>query len=424
MVFNMKSNEVDANYMRWAISNNISLFFADPMKFLLGDSGSGGNSSPLLYIGIGGIGLVFMLIILKFAGDGETSTLRRRVKELDAAKNEAEAALQEQVWKGKTDRQAKESAMKDLESSIDKIEILLTELNEKERLLKVRESELVSMKADPTSRPGLAPGRALGPDRMLAEELRKKTEALQAKDGTIKDLEQRLSAKTAQWDNQLREKEKQLKGREGEMEGLRFQINDLSDQLADLEAARKRLEERLHDETRRRREIIEASEIASKAEEQRLEEQLRALEGQLSEREKLLKGRDAEFNNLRRQIDELGAAKERAEKSLHEQLGQTEQAQQATDSAIRDIEQRFGASIQALKTEIGEKNMLLEVRDGEINALQSEVKVAMARLSELAAAKERTEASLREELAKEQQRSSRDVSSLELEERYSSELSQ
>jgi hypothetical protein len=86
VVFNMKSNEVDANYMRWAISNNISLFFADPMKFLLGDSASGGNSSPLLYIGIGGIGLVFMLVILKFTGDGETATLRRRVKELDAAK--------------------------------------------------------------------------------------------------------------------------------------------------------------------------------------------------------------------------------------------------------------------------------------------------------------------------------------------------
>ena len=92
--FNMRGNNVEAGYMRWAIANNISLFFASPMKFLAGDSASDGNSSPLLYIGIGGIGLVFMLIMLKFTGDGETVALRKRVKELDTAKNEAERALQ------------------------------------------------------------------------------------------------------------------------------------------------------------------------------------------------------------------------------------------------------------------------------------------------------------------------------------------
>ncbi|HLN87344.1 MAG TPA: hypothetical protein VK200_12800, partial [Candidatus Limnocylindrales bacterium] len=420
--FNMRGNNVEAGYMRWAIANNISLFLASPMKFLIGDSGTLGSSSPLMYIGIGGIGLVFMLIMLKFTGDSETVALRKRVKELDSAKNEAERALQEQVWKGKTDRQAKDAAMKDLESSIDKIEILLSELGEKERLLKVRESELVTLKTDSSGRPMAVPGRGPANERMLGEELRKKSEALQARDATIKDLEQRLSAKTSQWENQLREKERQLKGREGELEGLRYQINDLTDQLTDMEAARKRTEERFQEEARRRRELIEANEHASKAEEQRLGEQIRLLEGHLIEKDKLLKSRDSDINNIRRQLEELAAAKAQSESSLQELLGQSEKWQQAKDMAVRELEQRYGATLQGLKNEVGEKDLLLEVRDGEINSLKSEVKAVAGRLNDLAAAKQRAEAALEEALRKEEMRGPTDLASRELEERYSAEL--
>jgi len=420
--FNMQGNNVEAGYMRWAIANNISLFLASPVKYLVGDSASGGSSSPMLYIGIGGIGLVFMLIMLKFTGDSETVSLRKRVKELDAAKNEAERALQEQVWKGKTDRQAKESAVKDLESSIDKIEILLNELGEKERLLKVRESELVNIKTDSSGRTVTGPGRGPAHDRMLAEELRKKSEALQARDATIKDLEQRLSEKTAQWENQLREKERQIKGREGELEGLRYQITDLTDQLSDMEAARKRTDERFQEEARRRRELIEANELASKAEEQRLGEQIRLLEGHLLERDKLLKSRDSDTSNFRRQLEELAAAKEHLESSLQEQLGQSGKWQQAKDAAVKEVEQRYTLTVQGLKTELGEKDLLLEVRDGEIGSLKSEVKAAAGRLSELATATERAEAALEEALRKEEMRGPTDLASRELEERYSAEL--
>jgi chromosome segregation ATPase len=418
--FNMKGNNVDAGYMRWAISNNISLFFASPMKFLAGEMGGEGGSSPMLYIGIGGIGLVIMLIMLKFTGDSETVSLRKRVKELDTAKNEAERALQEQVWKGKTDRQAKDAAMKDLESSIDKIEILLNELNEKEKTLKAREAELVSMKTDGGGR--VMPGRGPGNDRMLAEELRKKSEALQARDSTIKDLEERLSAKTSQWEIQLREKERQVKGREGELETLRYQINDLTEQLNDMESARKRTDERLQDESRRRRELMEANEAANKAEEQRLGEQIRLLEGQLFDKDKLLKNRDAETHNFRRQIEELSAVKAEAERVLQEQAKQSGQWQQAQDAAIKEVEQRYGMTVQGLKTEVGEKDLLLEVRDGEINSLKSEIKMLSGRVSDLTAAKASADAALEEAMRKEQMRGDLDVASRELEDRYSEEL--
>jgi rootletin len=416
--FNMRGNNVEAGYIRWAISNNVSLFLASPIKYLAGESGAGG-SSPMLYIGIGGIGLVFMLIMLKFTGDSETVTLRKRVKELDAAKNEAERALQEQVWKGKTDRQAKESAVRDLESSIDKIEILLNELSEKERMLKTRESELVSLKTDPAARAAV-PGR--GNDRMLGEELRKKAEALQARDATIKDLEERLNAKTAQWENQLRDKERQIKGREGELEGLRYQIKDLTEQLGDMEASRKRTEERLQEESRRRRELIEANESATKAEEERLGEQIHLLEAQLLERDKLLKNRDTEMHQFRRQLDEMAAAKVQAESALQERLGESEKWQEAKDASVRELEQRYGASVQALKTEVGEKDLLLEVRDGEINALKSEIKAVSGKVAELVAANQRAETALVEAMRKEEMRGDNDLTNREVEERYSDEI--
>ena len=419
IAYSMKDSSVDAGYMRWALSNNIHLFLASPKEYLFGDSA---GSSPMVYIGIGVFGLLVAVLAFNFFGDSESQLMRKRLKELESAKNEAESALQEQVWKGKTDRQARDAAMKDLESSIDKIELLLSELGEKERMLKVRESELVNLKTDPSGRPGMVAARSQPADRMLGEELRKKTEALQARDAALKDLEQRLGAKTAQWENQLREKERQLKGRESELEGLRFQINDLNEQLSDMEVARKRADDRLQDESRRRRELIEANEAASKAEEQRLGELVHALELQLSERDKLLKGRDADLASFRRQLDDLTAAKEQAENSLKEQLGQKDQAQQSKEAAIRELEQRFGAMVQALRTEVSEKNLLLETRDGEIQALNAEFGSVAARLSETAAAHERAQATLQEELRKAQQRASSDVTVRELEERHAHEL--
>jgi len=420
--FNMRGNDVEAGYMRWALSNNVKLFLASPVQFLFGDSGDGAASGPGLFIGIGVVGLVVMVLVLKLFGSDEVANLRKRLKELDTAKNEAEGALQEQVWKGKTDRQAKDMAMKDLETSIEKIEALLGELGEKERLLKARESELMTLKTDPNARAGVAFGRGPGAERMLGEELRKKTEALQARDAAIKELEQRLSTKTTQWETQLREKEKQLKGRESELEGLRFQIKDFGEQLSDTETARKRAEERLQEEARRRKEALDAIELASKKEEQRLSEEIRGLEGQLSEREKLIKGRDVEINGLRRQLDDLAAAKEHSESSFQEQLEQRVKAQQASESGIKELEQRLGATVHALKTEVGEKNLLLEVRDGEISALQSEIRAVMGRLNDAAAAKELAEASLQEERRKALQRGPADVANRELEERYGTEL--
>ena len=105
IAFNMRDSSVDAGYMRWALSNNINLFLASPKEYLFGDSAS---SSPMVYIGIGVFGLLVAVLAFNFFGDSESQLIRKRLKELETEKNEAESALQEQVWKGKTDRQRSE----------------------------------------------------------------------------------------------------------------------------------------------------------------------------------------------------------------------------------------------------------------------------------------------------------------------------
>ncbi len=83
--------------------------------------------------------------------------------------------------------------MRDLEASIEKIELLLSDLNEKERELKTRDAELMALKSSSASN---GDGAFSGSDRQLREELRKRTEIIQAKDAALRDAEQRLSAKT------------------------------------------------------------------------------------------------------------------------------------------------------------------------------------------------------------------------------------
>ena len=128
--------------------------------------------------GLVGVGaLVVMIILLRLFRDGELLALRRRLMDLHSAKSEAESLLQEEVWKGKHERQAKDSVTKDLESSIERIEVLLSELGEKEKQLKVREHELHALKSGTDTTPDRAGFAGQASDRALQEELRKKNRA-------------------------------------------------------------------------------------------------------------------------------------------------------------------------------------------------------------------------------------------------------
>ena len=415
--FAFRDNEVEANRFRWLLANNLKYSLSSPGRFVDELPAAG-----LVYGGLAIFAVVMAIIVLKMVRDGEIQALRRHLLNLRAEKNQTESLLQEEVWKGKHERQARDSVRKDLESSIDKIELLISELNEKEKLLKARDTELMAAKSSALDYADSAPSKDPA-ERLLREELKKKTEMLQSSNSTINELQQRLSAKTRLWESQLREKDGLLKGREQELDGLRTEIVDLGGRLGEMEAAKKRAEDLLHEELQQKKEVLEANDLAMRTEEKRLSEKIRILESQVSEKERLLRTRDTEMNGFRRQLSELDAAKEQMESRFQEELGKLDQDRRAKEDIINDLEQRLGTSLHGLRNEVGEKDLLLQARDGELKALNSEVKAISLRLSEMAAAKVRTEESLGEELRKEKhQRESDKTAFREKEEHLDKEI--
>jgi len=416
--FAFQDNELEANYFRWLLANNLKYGLSSPSEFLSERLPPG----SLVYGGLTIVAVVMAIIVLKMLRDGEIQALRKHLLNLRAEKSQAESLLQEQVWRGKHEQQAKDSVSRDLENSIEKIELLLSELNEKEKLLKVRDSELVNLKSTPADFADSGPSKSPS-DRLLRDELKKKTEILQTKDSTIKELEQRLSARTRLWESQLREKDGLLKGRDQELHGLRSEIADLGGRLGEIETAKKRAEDLFQEELRKKKEALDANDLAIRTEEKRLTDKIRALENQLGEKDKLLRTRDTELNGFRRQLTELESAKEQMENRLQQEAGKLEQDRHAKDNIINDLEQRLGARVHALQNEVGEKDLLLQARDGELVSLQSEVKAISLRLSEMAAAKVRTEEALQEDLKKEKdQHEAERRAYRELEERHDTEV--
>jgi chromosome segregation ATPase len=420
IAYSLQGNEVESNFVRWQYWRTVGKFLSSPINSLFGDAASGGSGKALLYGGLGVFGLIVMIVLLKLFRDGELMALRQHLRTLMSAKSETESLLQQEMWKGKHERQAKDSAMKDLESSIERIELLLSDLSEKEQLLKTREAELRAVRTEEEltrSEAGTSNGQSS--DRLLKDELRKKNEYIQAKDAAIKELEQRLRAKTSLWESQLRQKDLLLKAQRGECEQLQSQAMDLGAQLRELEGAKKRAEDLLEDELRKKKQILEASESASKAEESRLTEKIRALEAQATDRERVLKGRESDIANFRHQLAEANAGKQSAERALQEQLEQAERDRQDGAGVVRELEQRLTATIQGLNSEVEEKGLLIHLRDGEIDALRSQLKIVAARLNEKSDSQGRTEELLRDELRQEKQRSEKSDSAIrELQERF------
>jgi chromosome segregation ATPase len=387
-------NEVEANYFRWLFANKLTYGLSSPLRFLADELPAG----TLFYGGLTIFALVMTLVVLKMIRDGEIQTLRSILMDLRSEKHATEHLLQEHVWKGKHEQHAKDLAMRNLESSIEKIETLLQDLNKKELELKARDAELMALKSSVAVE--YAAGSNSPAERALREEIKKKNEILQGKDAAVRDLEQRLNAQGRLWENRLQEKNGTLKERENELESSRAKIIDLNSRLQQLESAKKRAEGLLQGEMRQKKEVLEAEAIAIKAEEKRLGEKIRNLESQLAERDKALRHRELEMSGFRRQVKELEAARSQADRRVQEVLAAAEKDHHEKDRLVREIEQRLGANLQTLQNEISEKQLLLQVRDDEVSSLKSEIKGLSLRLSEMAAAKVRAEEVLQEDLKK------------------------
>jgi len=260
--FALRDNELEANYFRWLLSANVKQALSSPAT-LMDELPSG----TLLYGGLTVFAVVMTLVFLKMTRDTEVQALRKRLAEIRAEKNETDSLLQEVVWKGKHERQSKDLLNRDLESSIEKIETLILQLNAKEEELKSRDVELISLKGSSAAREFAGRVDGAGAERLLREELKNKDELLQAKDAAVKDLEQRLSTKARLWETQLREKDSLLKGRESELGVFRNEISGLSRRLEDSENAKRRAETLLEAELKKTKEVLEANDQAIRAEE-------------------------------------------------------------------------------------------------------------------------------------------------------------
>lgn len=416
--YQFRSNEVEANYFRWLFTSNVKYGTASPMRFIAEQLPPG----TLLYGGLALFALVALIIVLKLLRDGELIALRERLMDILAAKSQTETLLHEEVWRGKNERQAKDFVTKDLEASIDRIEKLIVDLNEKESLLKERDNEILALKTSAVEQKEPSPAWDTAP-RSLRAELRKQAESLDASNAAVKELEARLSAKTRLWESQLREKDALIKRRDGELAGLRSEFQGLNERFDEMEAAKKRVDRLLHEEIVQKKTILEANELVAKNEEKRLRERMRAMETQLGDKEKVLRGRDGEISALRRQMAELEASKEELEGRLQDELGNANKDRHAREALIRESEQKYGATISNLQNEVAEKDLLLQVRDNELKSLRAEIKAVHARINDASTARDLAESALREDLRKERrQRLEQEAVSSELEQRYSADL--
>src|ERR687897_3411381 len=119
-----------------------------------------------------------------------------------------------------------------------RVHALENQVGEKDAFLRTRDAELDAVMARLTKM-GAAKKEI---ENSLRAELGKTTEVLEAKDATIRELEESLNKTVAALENQLSEQETLLKGRDGAIEGLRSEMQALMAQLDNMRSVTERSE--------------------------------------------------------------------------------------------------------------------------------------------------------------------------------------
>ena len=83
---------------------------------------------------------------------------------------------------------------------------------------------------------------------------------------------------------------------------------------------------------------------------------------------------------------------------LREELSKTTEVLEAKNLTIKELETTLNKTVDALKHQVGEREMLLKRRDGELETLRSEVDALKIQLVSMGPAADRLEDSLREKL--------------------------
>jgi chromosome segregation ATPase len=217
--------------------------------------------------------------------------LTARVAEASLTKERAEKALQQELKKKTELLQSKDAAFKELQSNRARFHDLENQLSEKEASLKDRMAELDALRSQLTKM-GASQEDV---ENLLRKELSKAKAALQAKDSTIKELEERSNKTVKTLEHQLREHENLLISRDGELTALRSEVGTLKTRLSKTGSAMERAEG------------LQQGKMANESVMKQLDQsskRVRSLESLLSEKEDLLKANDEKLERLESELKE------------------------------------------------------------------------------------------------------------------------
>jgi chromosome segregation ATPase len=199
----------------------------------------------------------------------------------------------------------------------------------------------------------------------------------------------------------MSEKQELLQIRSTDLECLKSEVSLLTARLAEAALTKEQAEKALQQELKKNTELLQSKDLAFKELQTNLRARFRDLENQVNAKESSLKEHNAELDALRSQLTKMGAAKQDVEDLLRNELGKTKAVLEAKDSAIKELEEGLGKSVKSLENQLRERDTLLSSRDGELEALRSEVGTLKARLTKMASAPVRTEGLLQEKLSNE-----------------------
>ncbi len=342
--------------------------------------------------------------------DDHVKLLKRREEELEAldtqlaeksaAQSRAESLLEEEFEKGRQSLQAKESAISDLGKRLKgEIDALQTQLSEQRSQLQNRSTEAADLKAEVNALTARLADAASAKERVESQrldELKKQTQALQAKDVAIKQIEERVQATLRDFSGRLAEKEKLLKDRDAELLALRSRVHT----LAQTGSAKEQSQNLLQQELKSHAEALRAKDAAIKELEKTLDVKIQALEAQLSEKEASLQSRSIELDGLKGEakvltgrLADAASAKDRAENLLQQELKQKSELLRSKDSALQETEKNLLAKVRTLENQLGERDAFLRERDTQMLDLR-------AQLTKMGASNEEARRLLADELKK------------------------
>ena len=156
----------------------------------------------------------------------------------------------------------------------------------------------------------------------------------------------------------------------------------------------------LREELRERTELLQVKDTELNNLEKKVAASVGALQSQLDAKEKQLKQVEQAAQALKSQLAQMEAAKRQLESGLTDQLKKEKQAAAAKEAAIKELERKLNGELRALNLQLNEKQELIRAGAAEQERLKAELNQFTSRLADKAAAGERAEKLLQQEIEK------------------------